>query len=127
VSAGSDDSDDSGDSGGLGVPDGAEVSGAKGGKKGQDWPSEMVYKSMGCGPEGSGRLDIQFFFRLFAHLLDVSIFINDRPRLFVDTVLYDFFRILTGGSIPLIECVPMDRWPMVRQGFDDRLSMVSQK
>jgi hypothetical protein len=91
VSAGSDDSDDSGDSGGLGVPDGAEVSGAKEGRLCRsDWPSEMVYKSMGCGPEGSGRLDIQFFFRLFAHLLDVSIFINDRPRLFVDNLLNDF-------------------------------------
>jgi hypothetical protein len=76
VSAGS---DDSGDSGGLGVSDGAEVSGAKGGKKGKEGCAGQIGPvkwCVGCGPEGSGRLDIQFFFRLFAHLLDVSIFIK---------------------------------------------------
>ncbi len=34
---------------------------------------------------------------------------------------------LTNRPILLIECVPIDRWPSFRQGFHDRLSILSIK
>ncbi len=65
----------------------------KAGKKGREGQVGQVGQVVWCvkvwegGPEGSGGVNSKFLYCAFSDLLVVGVFLNDRSRLFAETVL----------------------------------------
>ncbi len=70
------------------------------GKKGQEGRVGQVGQVGWCvkvwegGPEVSGGVNRKFLYCAFSHLLVVSMFINDRSRLFAETVPHMCWKVL---------------------------------